>query len=463
VIYHVEQGDARESLRKMPEASVHCCVTSPPYYALRSYLPQDHPDKALEIGSEKSIDEFVGVMVNVFREVKRVLHPSGTCWVNLGDSYSAAGNDGGHSGNKNAHSAAGINKHRRQTDIPAGNLCGVPWRVALALQADGWVLRQCLVWVKGVSGAVRFGSVMPESVSGTAWRRCKVKVAAGSIAKRVSANGEVLERMAVSEKNGHSLATWLACTGCAKCSATNGWVLRKGAGRCTSAYEFVFMFSKGKGYFWDDEAIKESQCESTFDRFASGVARQTNMKGGARGEVRSNDSFHTQQALIGGANPRSCLYWPTEPFPGAHFATYPIALPAFCIRAGTSEEGVCPKCLYPYARMVETKPMVIARSDRRSFLGDGVPGARTAASGTMVSAAESKTVGWLATCNCQAGEPIPATVLDPFAGSGTTGVAAMELGRNFIGCELSQAYIDEHINPRLKAVKQRYALLTPGA
>lgn len=85
-------GNTVEVLRSIPERSVQCCVTSPPYYGLRSYLPDGHPDKHLEIGLEPTPDEYVARMVAVFREVRRVLRDDGTCWLNIGDSYSAGGN-----------------------------------------------------------------------------------------------------------------------------------------------------------------------------------------------------------------------------------------------------------------------------------------------------------------------------------------------------------------------------------
>lgn len=114
------QGDCREQLATLPDESVHCCVTSPPYWNLRDY------GKSAQIGLEKTPEEYVAEMVSVFREVRRVLRKDGTLWLNLGDSY--------------AHK----------------DLVGIPWRVAFALQADGWYLRQDIIWSKP--------NAMPESV-----------------------------------------------------------------------------------------------------------------------------------------------------------------------------------------------------------------------------------------------------------------------------------------------------------
>lgn len=159
-LYH---GDVLAVLRQMPARSVQCVVTSPPYWGLRSYLPTDHKDKYQELGSESTPQEFVAKMVGVFREVRRVLRDDGTLWLNLGDSYGARGGNiigpavGGSAGGKNTKLKELHDRMKGEsTGLKSGNLVGVPWRVALALQADGWVLRQDIVWHKSAP--------MPESV-----------------------------------------------------------------------------------------------------------------------------------------------------------------------------------------------------------------------------------------------------------------------------------------------------------
>lgn len=147
VIYH---GNAATVLRELPDQSVHCCVTSPPYWGLRDYSVDG------QLGLEPTPEEYVENMVEVFREVKRVLRDDGTLWLNLGDSY-------------NSGSAGTRDKERwpKQADnmplsriisptLKTKDLAGVPWRVALALQADGWYLRQDIIWAKP--------NPMPESV-----------------------------------------------------------------------------------------------------------------------------------------------------------------------------------------------------------------------------------------------------------------------------------------------------------
>jgi len=182
-------GDCRTTLQSLPDQSVHMCVTSPPYFGLRDYGMDD------QIGLEQTPEAFVSQLVDVFREVKRVLRDDGTLWLNLGDSY-ASYRDGkatpdtirgnsegtlvpkGSAKNRIASTFAGsFVKHK--------DLIGIPWRVAFALQADGWYLRQDIIWHKP--------NPMPESVTD----------------------------------------------------------------RCTKAHEYIFLLSKSPKYYFDHEAVKE--------------------------------------------------------------------------------------------------------------------------------------------------------------------------------------------------------------
>jgi len=143
------QGDCTESLKTLPDKSVNCCVTSPPYYGLRSYNGGD-----LEIGTEKTPEEYITNMVKVFAEVKRVLRDDGTCWINISDSYAAGG---GKQVIQTKNASHGLEGMRMKTPgIPAKNLIGIPWMLAFALRADGWFLRQEIIWAKP--------NPMPESV-----------------------------------------------------------------------------------------------------------------------------------------------------------------------------------------------------------------------------------------------------------------------------------------------------------
>ncbi len=152
-------GDTVECMKKLPDNCIDCVVTSPPYWGLRSYLPDESGDKSLELGLERTPEEYVDNMVRVFSEVQRVLKPYGTCWLNLGDSYAggvmAPPGTKLQSGNRGATRAEGVDKSG--SGMSDKQLLGVPWRVALALQSSGWFLRSDIVWSKP--------NPMPESVT----------------------------------------------------------------------------------------------------------------------------------------------------------------------------------------------------------------------------------------------------------------------------------------------------------
>ena len=147
-------GAVRQTLSTLPEKSVQCCVTSPPYFGLRDYGVDG------QIGLEQTPDEFVAELVSVFREVRRVLRDDGTLWLNLGDSYANDTKWGGSTSGKHVqaqHGNSGIGRRRQNTGLKSKDLIGIPWRVAFALQADGWYLRQDIIWHKP--------NPMPESIT----------------------------------------------------------------------------------------------------------------------------------------------------------------------------------------------------------------------------------------------------------------------------------------------------------
>jgi len=152
------QGDCIESLKKLEDQSINTCITSPPYWGLRNYN-----DEAKQLGMEDTPKEFTENLVKVFREIKRVLRDDGTAWLNLGDSYAMSSIRGGNkkfSGNVGSHNHYDKSIKKGKRNIPKGikpkDLIGIPWRVAFALQADGWYLRQDIIWHKP--------NPMPESV-----------------------------------------------------------------------------------------------------------------------------------------------------------------------------------------------------------------------------------------------------------------------------------------------------------
>jgi DNA modification methylase len=314
-------GDALETLRTLPDASVHCCITSPPYWGLRDY------GCVGQFGLEKTPEEYVAKMVETFREVRRVLRDDGTLWLNLGDSY-ATGGRGTPFTEASAKQATSLGSYSgailRGSAPPPGlkpkDLVGIPWRVAFALQADGWYLRQDIIWAKP--------NPMPESVRD----------------------------------------------------------------RCTKAHEYVFMLSKEARYYYDAEAIKEPSITQDArpqeqihggeprswkgSKFSTGATGKRQLERAQSEESRAErpDSRTRGRFFTEVRNCRSVWTIPTRPLGGGiHFAVFPPELITPMILAGCPEGG---------------------------------------------------------------------TVLDPFAGSGTTGMVAENLGRNSILIELNPKYIE---------------------
>ena len=358
-------GDVKEVLQQIEDGSVNCVVTSPPYWGLRDYGVEG------QIGLESTIGEYIEVMVEVFREVRRVLAADGTLWLNLGDSYysprsnggvgenstinstrtqaefreaQARRRRGGQTNNKNYdhHPAEGANRIR-QPGFKPKDLIGQAWRVAFALQEDGWYLRQDIIWHKP--------NPMPESVSD----------------------------------------------------------------RCTKAHEYIFLLSKSERYYYDADAIKEpisgtahargdgvnpkcagwqdgpgSHSPKDYARAEAGLRDSTKFGRGPGWRNKQNESFSSVVTeLVDERNKRSVWTVTTQPYPGAHFATFPPKLITPCILAGSPEGG---------------------------------------------------------------------TVLDPFHGSGTTGMVALEQGRKYIGVELNPEYI-ELSRPRLEGAAAQPRLI----
>jgi len=268
-------GDALAGLRTLPDASVQCCVTSPPYYGLRAYLPAGHSDKALEVGTEETPDAYVAKLVAVFREVRRVLKNDGTCWVNWGDSYCSTDKwGGGKSGNVGKHTVAGdgmvpswdARRQKRPSidGIKPKELIGIPWMVAFALRADGWYLRQDIIWAKK--------NCMPESVTD----------------------------------------------------------------RCTKAHEYVFLLTKRARYFFDADAIREPVTDDMLRRAEAGHTRGQGKIDVSRNDATTVRPKKIEGTM---RNRRSVWTLASEPCAEAHFATMPSALAELCIRAGCPVGG----------------------------------------------------------------------------------------------------------------------------
>lgn len=437
-------GHVLERLRDVPDESVHAVVTSPPYFALRAYLPQNHPDKHLEIGSENSPEAFVETMVAVFREVKRVLRDDGFLWVNLGDSYANDEKWGGATGGKHVkglHGNTGIGRQKVATGSEAGSQLLIPHRVALALQTDGWILRDTVIWSKR--------SPMPQSINGVRWERCRVKVKAGESPAR-NANPE-FRRQGVIElpKQASTFpakAQYEPCPGCPKCEKTGGWVLRRGQGRTTTGHEYVFLFTKSNSYAWDMENFRE---QAVSDHSSGNVARKPNhqpTKAGAH-NARSVPWERDDKRI-----PRSVLRLSSEPTKFRHFATFPSALVKFCL-SPLSARGCCPDCGDQWAPVVESE-RVATRPGTHSKIADGYAcphddsPLRTHAGDLFGNrdperhTTKTRVVDYRPTCSCPAHEPIGCLVLDCFSGTGTTGQTARFLGHRYIGIDLNQEYVE---------------------
>jgi DNA modification methylase len=359
--------DVRDTLQILPEASVHTVCTSPPYWGLRDYGTGD-----AQIGLEDTMETYVESLVEVFREIKRVLRDDGTVWLNLGDSYNGSGGAGGDYGAGGIREGQPKYKGRREQNLKPKDLAGIPWRVALALQADGWYLRQDIIWHKP--------NPMPESAQD----------------------------------------------------------------RCTKAHEYVFLLTKSARYAF--EQLREPSV--TGERFHGGY--DAVMGDGSKGHSR-NGRFdeHNRTAT---RNKRSVWTIPTSPYPGSHFATWPPELVRPMILAGTNEKGCCSGCGAPYTRVVSrvvstsrSCPKTQAAHEARG--GVGKPKGTVGKSGGSRIDGYSVHKGWDPGCSC--GEKIetplpvmPCTVLDPFSGSATTGMVALQEGRNYIGIDLNADYLD---------------------
>jgi len=231
------QTDARQN--PIPDQSVHCVVTSPPYFGLRVY----RSDSDAMIGLEETVPGWIDSMLEVMAEVGRVLRDDGVLWVNLGDSYTGNPSSGGANANDGGPPVR-LENMRTKTG-QSGQLLMIPARFALAMQDAGWILRSDVIWAKK--------SCMPESLNGTRWERCRVKVGQGAVSRKgdPSESGERMSGYTHAEQ-----AKYTDCPGCPKCADTDGLILRNGSWRCTSSHEHIFQFVKSMGYYSDGEAVK---------------------------------------------------------------------------------------------------------------------------------------------------------------------------------------------------------------
>lgn len=441
------QGDVLAVLRELPADTYNCIVTSPPYWALRSYLKADSPLKQHELGSEPTPAAFIENMVAVFRECRRVLHPTGQLWVNIGDTYAGGGchhgdNNKGKSGTNMGCAGA---TDRFPDGFQSGEPVGIPDMLKNALRADGWRHRDSIIWAKP--------SPMPASLAGWRWTRCRVKVKALGRAKNTGRDGDLASqgagvgaRAQREEYKATKNEAWADCPGCDKCRANGGYVLRKGQWRTTTAHEHLYMFVKSEKYFADAVAVKEPCADTEYTR-----SRYKYMPSSAPKHDTCEDSNREADTFAqhfgnGTRNPRSVQTWGPEPCKFSHYASYPSALPRFAIRCSTSPKGCCPACGVPWSPVVETERSFESGSGRsgRDPVGkngehmQGGGETRDVRRGPVVT---TTAIGYRPSCSCPPAPAVPCRVLDPFAGTATSLVAALDLGCVADGIELNPDYV----------------------
>jgi DNA modification methylase len=443
-------GDVREMLRTLPAEHFHCAVTSPPYWQLRCYGVEG------QIGQEATPELFIETLVDVFRELGRVLRSDGVLYVNIGDTYNAGGRigNGTREGYKQSTSAGSMSTGDKRANAPGladGQRLLMPHRFAIAMQQAGWILRQEIIWSKR--------SPMPESINGWQWKKCRVKVAGTGWQPGESpehSRHEKSDQLALADGSGGTVykkAQWQPCPGCAKCTPNGGYVLRKGSWRPTTAHEPIYMFVKSGEYFGDGDGSAEATSRESKTRpqgqrpkHESAVSSKENAMAKGRS---SNGDFNGYQPET--RNMRSVWTLSTEQNKEKHFAAYPSELVRRCIVAATSPAGCCPACGSQYAPIVH-KERVATRPGNDSKVGrvsQHEESSYHAHTGTIVGnrdpqrhQAINKIEGYRATCKCKAGEPVPARVLEPFNGTGTTPQTASWYGRECTAIELNPAYAE---------------------
>lgn len=409
----------------LADKSVQCVVTSPPYFALRDYGIEG------QLGLEQTPGEYIENMVLVFREVWRVLRDDGTLWINIGDSY-AGGNGNGGVGPASSKQVTNKGSYfgpiarskclgrgpgdrwgggdRKVQGLPAKNLLGIPWRLAFALQDDGWILRSDIVWSKP--------NPMPESVTDRPTKSHEYIFLltksqqyfydAEAITEPVSEN----THMRVSQNIADQVERFRA----------------NGGGKTNGPMKAVLR----------------------------GCTRKLAAEGSG---IKSNCSMNLALALpVDTRNKRTVWTIPTQGYSGVHFATFPFALAEPCIKAGTSQVGCCPTCGAPWERVVEVEGGTIGKSwvDHSDDKGKGMAQRHEGGKPIIQAMRDSyknkpyqKTdLGFQSTCSHDK-PAVPCVVIDPFVGSGTTLMVARKLGRDGVGLDLSWKYLVECARERL--------------
>lgn len=416
----VLEGCAYTVLQTLTTASVDCIITSPPYWGLRdygipptdwpacSYIPMPGlepiavPAETSCLGLEPTLNAFLAHLVLIFTECRRVLKPTGCAWVNMGDGYNGSGQSGGtkvseEKGQLSYRGAIGKGSIACPGLKPK-DLMGQPWRVAFALQAAGWYLRQDNIWHKP--------NPMPESIR-----------------DRATKAHEYVFHMTKSERYYFDTAAWSEKTsGTAHARRSyktpDGWDTTSGKG--------------GHGAFHKD-GREDGQTDYQPKR-KPGVPPKSAPD--HNGMIRANGSFQAAVVdLVATRNKRSVWTVPTFAYSEAHYATYPPALITPPLLASTSAKGCCPTCGAPWTRQV-IRTTTPDPSHKNSRFDTGKTASRPANGVDTTQKGERflthPTNDWQPTCACHSPQVSPSVVLDPFGGSGTTAEVALNHGRHAI-------------------------------
>ena len=379
--------------------SVHTIVPSPPYYGLRDYGVDG------QIGLEVTPDEYIANLVAVFRECKRILRDDGTLWVNIGDSYAsmksrynqkAQNINGGKPQDNEFQGNKTDLYHHKDLGLKDKDLIGIPWMLAFALRADGWYLRQDIIWAKP--------NPMPESVKD-------------------------------------------------RCTKSHEYIflLSKSA---RYYYDNEAIMELATGF----DGRKDTKYKGGPKDMAGGAHERWQYKNlqpdGQQPNTMHLNRLEGNEYMSPVRNKRDVWTVTTKPYKGAHFATFNPDLIKPCILAG-APETCCAKCGAPYERIVNrvvgtSKPCPKTQDAHEARGGVGEPVGTVGKSGGGRIDGYSETLGFQPTCDCNAGTS-SGIVFDPFVGSGTTVATAIQLGRKGIGLDLSLTYLYENAKDRIKA------------
>lgn len=444
------EGHLLEQLATLQEGTVHTCVTSPPYWGLRDYgtapvawpevtyaplpgmPPVTIPAMQASLGMEPTLEAFIGHIVLVFRDVGRTLHKSGTCWVNMGDAYTGSwgGQGTDYSGlsernlKSRVHGATSFQKELAGSLTKTGglknkDLQGQPWRIAFALQADGWYLRSDIIWHKP--------NPMPESISDRPTKSHEYLFLLAK-SKAYYYDAQAIVEQASSETHARISKSAAAALGvhpsASILSQPNGWE-NSDSYHGTNPRKIIKVPAG-----WD-------QGENGHGSVHRDGRRQRNLDPASDSKKPLMRVELAEMPLT--RNKRTVWTVPTEAYKDAHFATFPTALVRPCVLAGTSAKGCCPHCSTPWVRGVPVKTGHTNRRKASPLDASGIQ--RTQSSSTNWAPTKQASTEWQPGCQCPEHTPIPCTVLDPHGGSGTTAEVALDEGRHAILCELSPEYV----------------------